>query len=54
MRRSRRGCGDLREVRLPYNTGSFWQQYGSVLKKLFVYALPDRAAEPRAAAPLPA
>ncbi len=39
---------------LPYNTGSFWEQYGSVLKKLFVYALPDRAAEPHGAAPLPA
>src|SRR4029079_6614181 len=35
---------------LPYNTGTFWEQYGSVLKKLFVYALPDRAT----AAPLAA
>jgi NADPH-dependent stearoyl-CoA 9-desaturase len=31
---------------VPYNTGSFWQQYGSVLKKLFVYALPERSAVP--------
>jgi linoleoyl-CoA desaturase len=30
---------------LPYNTGSFWQQYGSVLKKIFQYALPQRTAE---------
>jgi linoleoyl-CoA desaturase len=34
---------------IAYNTGSFWQQYGSVLKKLFVYALPGRSAEPVAA-----
>jgi len=34
---------------LPYNTGSFWRQYGSVLKKLFVYALPERTAAPAAA-----
>ena len=31
---------------LPYNTGSFWQQYGSVLKKLFRYALPERSGHP--------
>jgi linoleoyl-CoA desaturase len=31
---------------LPYNTGSFWQQYGSVLKKIVTYALPQRTAEP--------
>ncbi len=31
---------------LPYNTGSFWQQYGSVLKKLWAYALPTRAPAP--------
>ncbi len=34
---------------LPYNTGSFWQQYGSVLGKIFRYALPTRAAEPQPA-----
>jgi linoleoyl-CoA desaturase len=34
---------------LPYNTGSFWRQYGSVLRKIFVYALPTRAAAPAAA-----
>jgi linoleoyl-CoA desaturase len=34
---------------LAYNTGSFWQQYGSVLKKLFVYALPERTPQPVAA-----
>ncbi len=34
---------------LPYNTGSFWQQYGSVLKKLLVFAWPARTPEPVAA-----
>jgi|SRR5688572_3022489 len=27
---------------LPYNTGSFWAQYGSVVRNLFRYALPER------------
>jgi linoleoyl-CoA desaturase len=31
---------------LVYNTGSFWRQYGSVLAKIFRYALPTRTAEP--------
>jgi linoleoyl-CoA desaturase len=31
---------------IPYNTGSFWRQYGSVLAKLFRYALPARSPEP--------
>jgi fatty acid desaturase len=30
---------------LPYNTGRFWEQYGSVLKKIFTYALPERAPQ---------
>ena len=35
---------------LPYNTGSFWRQYGSVLAKIFRFALPPF----RTAAPVPA
>lgn len=31
---------------LPYNTGSLWRQYGSMLAKLFRYALPARTPEP--------
>jgi NADPH-dependent stearoyl-CoA 9-desaturase len=31
---------------LLYNTGSFWQQYGSVLAKLFRYALPWQTPTP--------
>ncbi len=31
---------------LPYNTGSLVSQYGSVLKKLFKYALPERRPSP--------
>jgi len=34
---------------LPYNTGSFWTQYGSVLAKIFRYALPERLAKPATA-----
>jgi fatty acid desaturase len=29
---------------IPYNTGSFWRQYGSVLASIFRFALPSRAA----------
>jgi linoleoyl-CoA desaturase len=36
---------------LPYNTGSFWQQYGSVLATIVRLALPSREAKP--AAPMP-
>jgi linoleoyl-CoA desaturase len=31
---------------LPYNTGGFWKQYGSVVKNVFKYALPNRASQP--------
>jgi linoleoyl-CoA desaturase len=31
---------------LPYNTGSLWRQYGSVLAKLLRYALPAHSPEP--------
>jgi linoleoyl-CoA desaturase len=34
---------------LGYNTGSFWKQYGSVLKSIFKHALPTR--RPRAMQP---
>jgi len=27
---------------VPYNTGSFWKQYGEVLKRVFVYAVPSK------------
>lgn len=33
-----------------YNTGGFWRQYGSVLKRIFVHALPTRVRAPRQAA----
>jgi linoleoyl-CoA desaturase len=31
---------------LPYNSASFWTQYGSVVRNLFRYALPDRPSLP--------
>ena len=33
---------------IPSNTASFWRQYGTVLKKIFRYALPNRAPRDRA------
>lgn len=33
---------------LPYNTGSFWQQYGSVLERIVRLALPSQEAAPAA------
>ena len=35
---------------LPYNTGSFWQQYGSVLARIVRLALPPQDGAPAAAA----
>jgi linoleoyl-CoA desaturase len=37
------------KYRLPYNTGTLWEQYGSVLRKIFTYALPSRSAAPAVA-----
>jgi len=29
---------------IPYNTGSFWTQYGAVLQRIWQYSWPDKPA----------